>query len=74
MLHTDLYRFRSQCMLTACQASPWEWHTAAVQGAWRSHSWLAAQRTVAQAAAPEGGNPLSGIWAASISSAVSRCI
>ena len=58
MLSTDCCRLRSQCMLTACQAPPWEWHTAAAQGAWRSHSWLVAQRTVAQAVAPEGEVPL----------------
>lgn len=61
-------------MLTACQAPPVEWHKAAAQGAWRSRSWLVAQRTVAQAVAPEGEMPLSGMWVTSISSATSRCV
>ena len=74
MLLTDWYRLWSQRMLTACQAPPWEWHKAAAQGAWRSRPWLVAQRTVAQAVAPEGEVPLSGMWATSISSATSGCI
>ena len=53
------YLLWSQCMLTACQAPPWEWHKAAAQEAWRSRSWLVAQRTVAQAVAPAGELPLS---------------